>query len=450
MKQVFHNKGGSGDRTGQSATSIGSSSTSSHGTELRAVSHSSTTEAARRLPASLTRWPASSQLPEPRPSWSSASVPTGQTTGGQPRETERLQARMIALQEELDWHCYRLYGLIGRTTCRLRRRTTCPSSRSASGRSRSSWPGRWRPASCRRRGSSGTARPRSPRSRRTGPTPTGRSSSGGSTLIETNPNIAPDRAARVQAALEPRAVGRAGAACAADVAARPAGSPTATGPTRRTAARADLRAALADAASARRRVPAGGRALSRAGPTSTWRRWSTELVAAEAVPFLPVLRYKPSGLRKRAGLGADLGPPARARTPGEDVGRRSRCRRSTRRPTSRRPTTGGCGASSTCPRSGSSATRTARRDGDPIAGRRLGRLGPPAAGARPWPPTTTPSKDAEGWDAERLTPLLAGLDSSCCPGCTSGTTRSTPSSAPADGRRTTTSFAGRTTPTRSA
>ena len=35
-----------------------------------------------------------------------------------------------------------------------------------------------------------------------------------------------------------------------------------------------------------------------------------ELVAAEAVPFLPVLRYKASGLRKRAGLGAHLGAAA--------------------------------------------------------------------------------------------------------------------------------------------
>ena len=40
-------------------------------------------------------------------------------------------------------------------------------------------------------------------------------------------------------------------------------------------------------------------ALYAAAPTSTLPRLVEELVAAEAVPFLPVLRYKPTGLTKR-------------------------------------------------------------------------------------------------------------------------------------------------------
>ena len=39
-------------------------------------------------------------------------VPTSERLAANRAETERLQARMVALQEELDWLCYRLYGLI--------------------------------------------------------------------------------------------------------------------------------------------------------------------------------------------------------------------------------------------------------------------------------------------------------------------------------------------------
>ena len=41
-----------------------------------------------------------------------------------------------------------------------------------------------------------------------------------------------------------------------------------------------------------------------------------ELVAAESVPALPVLRYKPSGDGQASGVGADLGPPAAGRRGG--------------------------------------------------------------------------------------------------------------------------------------
>ena len=39
-------------------------------------------------------------------------VPTADRLAANRAETERLQARMVALQEELDWLCYRLYGLL--------------------------------------------------------------------------------------------------------------------------------------------------------------------------------------------------------------------------------------------------------------------------------------------------------------------------------------------------
>ena len=79
---------------------------------------------------------------------------------------------MIALQEELDWQCYRLYGLL---TDDLRYTgDDLPELALASEPLRSSWPGRSPRENCKQRGSSGTARRRSPRSRRTGPTPTAR------------------------------------------------------------------------------------------------------------------------------------------------------------------------------------------------------------------------------------------------------------------------------------
>ena len=40
-------------------------------------------------------------------------VPSGARLAENRRETEPLQARMVALQEELDWLSYRLYGLTG-------------------------------------------------------------------------------------------------------------------------------------------------------------------------------------------------------------------------------------------------------------------------------------------------------------------------------------------------
>ena len=52
------------------------------------------------------------------------------------KESEAIRARMIAEQEELDWETYRLYGLIRRRSD-LRLRTTCRGSHLGSGRSRS-------------------------------------------------------------------------------------------------------------------------------------------------------------------------------------------------------------------------------------------------------------------------------------------------------------------------
>ena len=114
-----------------------------------------------------------------------------------------------------------------------------------------------------------------------------------------------------------------------------------------------------------------------------------ELVEAESVPFLPVLRYKASGLRKREiwertwelqrredAIDADGGrhpdPSGSTRAPSNSkpvwqpnnaaANRKksatSHHRRSTPPPISRSPPAGGCAARSTCPRSASSATHS--------------------------------------------------------------------------------------------
>ena len=78
-----------------------------------------------------------------------------------------------------------------------------------------------------------------------------------------------------------------------------------------------------------------------------------ELVASEAVPFLPVLRYKPSGLTKRA-VWERTWELQRREDAGEAVGPIT-VPRNTPPLTSRALTCGGCVASSTCRKSASSA-----------------------------------------------------------------------------------------------
>ena len=127
-----------------------------------------------------------------------------------------------------------------------------------------------------------------------------------------------------------------------------------------------------------------------------------ELVESDAVPFLPVLRYKPTGLRKRARVGATTWELQRREDATRRQSARSRCRPSTRPPTSWIRRSGVCAESWTCPRSVSSATRT------PSA-KRIRRLVIGWAGwdhlqqAKALAAYYVRMKEQEGWAPERLT-----------------------------------------------
>ena len=263
---------------------------------------------------------------------------------------------------------------------------------------------------------------RDPRS--TGPRRTGRSSQRRLDAIRDNPNIAlierPEYKRRWLREPWDDQVQRRPAV----VAARPPG-------VRPLLARPDADAARADQCrtpwpSAPSTTPTSSRwpPSTPAGPTSRCRSWSRSWSRPSRCRSCPCCgtspRAWPSG---RSGSGP--GTSSAARTPARTSGR-SPCRPSTPRPTSSRPTSGGCGASSTCPRSGSSATRTARRDGDPSL----------VVGWAGWDHLQQATalaayydrmKTREGWPAERLVPLLAGLDQLLL-WLKPGTTRSTPSS----------------------
>ena len=189
-----------------------------------------------------------------------------------------------------------------------------------------------------------------------------------------------DRAARVQAALAPRAVGRPGAAGPADwlldrlESDRYWPDPAQTPPELTTCAALAERAAH-DAEFLQVAALYAGR------PDFDAAEAGRGAGRAESVPFLPVLRYKPSGLTQAAGLGADLGPPAprgrrrgRRDDPGAaevHLGRLPHVRHLAAAGQARRAQ----GAVRQLP-----ALPARRR---PVARRRLGRLGPPPAGDGP-------------------------------------------------------------------
>ena len=192
MKQVFHNKGRRRHRTGHARRSVGERSTSSTGTRFGAFPVPRRMR--RRLSLARELDALAQQLVDLSPAeLVKREVPTGSATGGQPaRDASDSRRGWSPCRRNSTGTCYRLYGLLERddlTACRRPSRPAGARAR-ASGPSRSSWPGRWRRASCKRPGSSGTARRRSPRSRRTGPRRTGRSSQRRIDAIETNPNIA--------------------------------------------------------------------------------------------------------------------------------------------------------------------------------------------------------------------------------------------------------------------
>ena len=297
---------------------------------------------------------------------------------------------MVAvLREELDWPCYRALWADGKRSPGLGDSikpcpdTAGPQAGRAAVRDRDG-PARWRPGKSGHPGSSGTARPRSPRSPVTGPSRTGR---GARRLdaIRDDPNIAlierPEYKRRwnrepwddqVKRALRSWLLDRleSGRYWPDPRTSRPSWPPCTPG-----------RAAPPGTPTSSRSPPS-----TPAAPDFPLAKLVEELVAAESVPFLPVLRYKPSGLvkrqvwertwdlQRREDAGEDVGPiPVPPKYTSADF---------------LDPTSGGCGASSTCPRSGSSATRTARATATPRSSS-PGPAGTTSGRRRPWPPTTS-------------------------------------------------------------
>ena len=237
-------------------------------------------------------------------------------------------AGMIATQEELDWRCYRLYGLLppDAEPSAFEHPDAARGGARASAPSRSCSPAAWPPAPRRRPGSSATARRPSPTFPPTGPRTTGRSCSAASTCIEPRPQHRPDRAARVQAPLERAVVAVAGTGRAARLAARPAGVArllAAAGRSRRRRAADHVRRPPRRRRRARRRLHAGRRALRRPcrlRPAPARRRPGRRRVGA--LPARAALhRHRPAQARP---VGSHLGPAAaRGRDRRRGRGRRS-------------------------------------------------------------------------------------------------------------------------------
>ena len=335
---------------------------------------------------------------------------------------------MVALQEELDWLCYRLYGLMesiddaGRamTSRTATRRASSSGERAfeivmarqmAAGELQTSW--------FERHGS--TPITEIPDALARG-VPDARRAADRRHRDE--PEHRPDRAARVQAALEPRAVGRPGEAALRSwlldrlESDRYWPDPAQTPPELTSAARWP---------SAPSTTPTSSRwpPSTPAAPTSTLPKLVEELVAAESVPFLPVLRYKPSGLGKREvwertwdlqrreDAGEDVGPiPVPPKYASADFLKTDfwRLRGKLDVPKERFVSYPHCS-----------------RDGDPSLVVGWAGLGPPPAGDGPGR-LLRPDEAARAGTPSACAPSWPGSTSSC-PGSSSGTTRSTPSSA---------------------
>ena len=249
------------------------------------------------------------------------------------RERRRpdLRGRMIALQEELDWQCYHLYGLLTEDL----RYTGDDLPELALGQrafeivmARQMAKGEL----VKPPGSSGTARRPSPNSPATGPRPTASWSSGASGSSRRTRKSASSSGRNTSAAgMTSRGTTSSNAPCESWLLDR-LESPRYWPDARQHAPALQSTAQLADKASGDHDFLQVA-ALYRGRPDFQVAALVAELVEGESVPFLPVLRYKPSGLRKRRGLGTDLGLSSGRRTPGRTWAK-SRCRRSTPRPTS--------------------------------------------------------------------------------------------------------------------
>jgi len=112
MKQVFHNKGSTVDKRGARQTTIPFEDFYEHdGTKLKQfpLPDDAPLEFARELDQ-LARTP-SSTLPS---AIVEAAAPTAERLSEARSKADSIRARMVALQEELDWQCYRIYGLAER------------------------------------------------------------------------------------------------------------------------------------------------------------------------------------------------------------------------------------------------------------------------------------------------------------------------------------------------
>ena len=112
MKQTFHNKGSSGDRTWQSTTSCWRNSYEHTGTGLQRFRSPKPSHCHLARAVGRTR-PTVQLATHPRQSLHSAirRLPTAWLRLARQVELT-IRGRMIALQEELDWQCYQLYGLL--------------------------------------------------------------------------------------------------------------------------------------------------------------------------------------------------------------------------------------------------------------------------------------------------------------------------------------------------
>lgn len=110
MKQTFHNKGSTVDQHGaRQRTAPFEDFYEFTGTGLQRfpIPENRSPNLARDLDVRAHNY--SSRLPD---SVVQAGAPTSDEMANAQSESGSIQAQMIALQEELDWHCYQLYGLV--------------------------------------------------------------------------------------------------------------------------------------------------------------------------------------------------------------------------------------------------------------------------------------------------------------------------------------------------
>ena len=177
MKQVLFNRGGGGIGGGL-ATEEWEQFYEFDGTKLRdlPLPDDRPVDLARKLAALAQK--RTRTLPAAQVARGTPSAATLQTAHVRARD---IREQMIALQEELDWACHRLYGVAEHDLCMPRgTQATHPPSASASAPSRSFWRGGPRRAKSRPTGLSGMAPRLSRRFPRTGPRRTGSWSGSGS------------------------------------------------------------------------------------------------------------------------------------------------------------------------------------------------------------------------------------------------------------------------------